>query len=278
MSKKPSFLEHVVEEDFSKEGTMMDNLDRRKRRIILDDIGLIFRDSIPLELPYINPAGDGIASLKGYKRDTRMSTMPEFLNLIYAAIKNQDDSENARDIIDILRSGREFLVDTGVLFTPEEMYVQDNPMITSEVNMYGGYTKVIKMDEEGRQPLTMQEENQVSFSRDGKTRATYYKLKSGKLDLLELSKNPGIAALVGGKENAEKMSEFLGLYGKTLFLWHMGNVAKGYQEKGLLALKSDREGIFFNIRLSRSMDYYSNNSYSNFLVVRDKSLHTPYMV
>jgi hypothetical protein len=122
-----------------------------------------------------------------YGKGFRMPTFPELISLIYASFKNQE-YKTAKII---LRTPKAYHLtgNTGAHYFPEAMFVQDNP------EMENG--KIITPDYKTLESrLGKHEEKGVVFSDD----------KTIRFVPLKLLKNAGIIALVGGEENAEKLT------------------------------------------------------------------------
>lgn len=160
--------------------------------IHLDDVGLSFN------LQKVGSINFDDLRKADYGNGFRMSTMPELVPLVYASLENQDYA-SAKNVVKLLRRG--WLVgNTGILYVPDGMYVQDNP------NIRNGKISITQKTLQNK--LGSHEEKGVVFSDDKSVRFTPYNFFRGPLQpVLSLSRNAGVIALVGGKENAEKLAK-----------------------------------------------------------------------
>jgi hypothetical protein len=159
----------------------------------LPDVGLRFNAQ------RVGPFGfHGLRKINYYGKGFRMPTMPELVPLIYASLENKKEYKTAKDVKKTLKHN--YLTgNTGVLYAPEGMFVQDNPELKDGR---------IFMDQKTLQSkLGSHEERKVAFSDDGSVRFTPDNFKIQSQTPLELSTNTGIIALVGGEENAEKLAK-----------------------------------------------------------------------
>ncbi len=137
-----------------------------------------------------------------YGEGFRMPTMPELVSLVYASLENQD-YDTAENVVKTLR--KRIIVNTGILYVPHRMFVQDNPKLKD---------REISMNQRTlEKKLGSHEERGVVFSDDGSVRFTPYNYKRKAQLFLQLSTNTGIIALVGGEENAEKLTKISEHYG-----------------------------------------------------------------
>ena len=144
----------------------------------------------------------------------RMPIMPELVPLVYACLEN-NEYKTAKDVIKTLRSNW-LTGNTGILYVPKGMYVQDNPELKDgRISMN---QKVLE------KRLGKNEEKGVVFSDDKTIRFTPYNYKRKSQSSLDLSKNTGIVALVGGEENAEKLAKVSEHYKMNPYFWAMENV------------------------------------------------------
>ena len=134
-----------------------------------------------------------------YGKGFRMPTIPELVHLVYSSLENKKGYKTAKNVVKTLNS-HWITGNTGILYAPEGMFVQDNP----ELKNFGR----ISMDQKTLQSkLGSHEEIGVKFSDDGSVRFTPYNFERKSQTPLKLSRNTGIIALVGGKENAEKLAK-----------------------------------------------------------------------
>ncbi len=147
-----------------------------------------------------------------YGNGLRMPTMPELVNLVYASFKDKE-CETAEQVVETLNNYC-LMGNTGVFYTSDGMYVQDNPDVQGLILMEQK-TLIGK--------LGSHEEKGVVFSDDGRVRFTP-EFRRGILNPSELAKNSGIIAITGSLENAEKTAEVSILYKSYPFFWALGNV------------------------------------------------------
>jgi len=137
-----------------------------------------------------------------YGKGFRMPTMPELVPLVYASLENQEYNETAKNVIKILRDSW-ITGNTAVHYFPQGMFVQDNPELKDG--------KILMNKKALESKLGSHRERGVMFSDDRSVRFTPYKFtpykfKIGSQSALDLARNPGIIALVGSEENAEKLA------------------------------------------------------------------------
>jgi len=175
----------------------------------LDDEGLTFNSQ---RVGPLNFAGLRNAD---YSPGFRMPTMPELVPLVYASLENQD-YDTAKNIVENLR--RNWLTgNTGILYVPPEgMFVQDNP------DLRDGRISMNQEVLEAR--LGSHEERGVVFSDDKSARFTPYEFVRGEQSSLTLSENPGVIALVGGEEKAEKLARASEHYKTKSYFWALDKV------------------------------------------------------
>lgn len=149
-----------------------------------------------------------------YGNGFRMPTMPELVSLVYASLENKD-YDTAKNVIETLRN-HWISGNTGIRYVPEGMYVQDNP------NMENGRISMNQKTLERK--LGKHEEKGVVFSDDKLVRFTPYDYKRGSQSSLELSKNPGVIALTGSEENAEKIARASKHYKVNPCFWVLSDV------------------------------------------------------
>ncbi len=129
-----------------------------------------------------------------YHPGFRMSTMPELIPLVLSFLESPDPIVIERMLDRYYITGN-----TGVLYTPEGMFVQDNPHLLPSERIHMDAEKL-------KSKLSSHERNSVVFSDDGSVRFTPRNFKRGSQTPLELSTNSGIIALVGDEGNAEKLA------------------------------------------------------------------------
>jgi hypothetical protein len=131
-----------------------------------------------------------------YGKRFRMPIMPELVQLVYACLENKK-YKTAEEVINSLSNTNILTGNTGILYTKEGMYVQDNPKID----------RIISINQKSLEnKLGKHEEKGVVFSDDKSVRFTPYNYLTRYQNSLELSRNTGIIALFGGEENAEKIA------------------------------------------------------------------------
>lgn len=171
-----------------------------------------------------------------YGEGFRMPTMPELVPLVYASFENKE-YDTAKNVIKTLRN-HWITGDTGILYVPEGMFVQDNPKLKDGR---------ISMNQKAlEKKLGSHEEKGVVFSDDKTIRFTPYNYGRESQTPLELSANTGIIALVAGKENAEKLAKASEHYRLKPYFWALENV--GSPQKRVAVLGSGgfggRLGVF----------------------------------
>lgn len=132
-----------------------------------------------------------------YGKGFRMPTIPELVPLIYASLENKKEYKTAKNVVKTLKEG--ITGNTGILYVPEGMFVQDNPELKDG--------KILMNQKALESRLGLHKEKGVAFSDDKSIRFTPYNYKRRSQTPLELSINTGIIALVGGEENAEKLAK-----------------------------------------------------------------------
>jgi len=177
--------------------------------ISLDDEGLVFNAQ------RVGPMNFYGLRKADYGRGFRMPTMPELVQLVYASLENQN-YDTAKNVVNTLRD-HWLTANTGILYVPEGMFVQDNPKLKDGI---------ISMSQKSlEKKLSSHEEKRVVFSDDKTIRFTPYNYKRESQTPLELSTNTGIIALVGGEENAEKLARASEHYKLKPYLWALENVS-----------------------------------------------------
>jgi len=155
-----------------------------------------------------------------YGEGFRMPTMPEIVPLVYASLGNKN-YDTAKNVVKTLKTAW-VAGDTVIHYFPEGMFVEDIPKMKSGRIV----TPTFKVLEKR---LGSHMERGVIFSDDKSIRFTPYeftpyKFKRGSQTSLELSTNTGIIALVGGKENAEKLAKASKHYRTNPYFWVLENV------------------------------------------------------
>jgi hypothetical protein len=148
-----------------------------------------------------------------YGKGFKMATMPELTSLIYASLENKDYS-TAKQIIKTLKENW-IRGNTGILYTPEGMYVQDNPKLKDGR---------VSMDEKTLKNRLSKDENGISYSKDKNIRFTPYGFKTEKQTSLELSNNKGLITLVNGEENAQNLAKSSEHYKIKPYFWALTKV------------------------------------------------------
>ena len=147
----------------------------------------------------------------------RMPTMPELIPFVHASLENRDD-EAAKSVI---RTLRDYWLagDTGILYTLDGVYVQDNP------EMKGG--RVSMRQEILEQKLSSNnEKNGVFYSDDGSIRLAFCRLEKGSKTPLGLSRNPMVIAFAGSEENAGKLEKISEHYKSNPWLHILDDIEK----------------------------------------------------
>lgn len=215
--------------------------------IILDDSKLIFnyQEIGPMNFNGLRNAYYGLGGF-------RMSTMPELVQLVYVSFENEE-YEKAQNVIKTLKNEWYKWVagNTGILYTQEGIYVQDNPKIKKG--------KVLMKQKKLEKKLGKHEERRVVFSDDKTIRFTPYNYKTGDQSSLELSKNTGIIALVGGEEKAEKIAKVSEHYKiESLFSALCGSYKANFPQARVAILHSDlHDRLDVNALISDGDDLYS---------------------
>jgi len=143
-----------------------------------------------------------------YGKGFRMPTMSELTSLIYSSLKNKN-YDTAKDVI---KTAEHCLTgNTGVLYVSKGMFVQDNPKLKQG--------KILMNSRTLERKLGKNEEKGVIFSDDKTIRFVPYGFEIDSQNALALAKNPGIIALTGSEENAEKFAETSRHYKGGLYLW-----------------------------------------------------------
>jgi hypothetical protein len=174
----------------------------------LPDVGLRF-----------NSQRVGPTTFKGlrendYGEGFRMPTIPELVPLVYASLENKNH-DIAKDVIETLKN-HWLTGNTGILHVSKKMFVQDNTEIKDG--------RIFMNQKALESKLSSHEEKGVVFSDDKSIRFIHYGFKKELQSALDLSRNTGIIALVGGEENAEKLAKASGHYKASPYFWVLENV------------------------------------------------------
>jgi hypothetical protein len=132
-----------------------------------------------------------------YGEGFRMPTIGEAIPLIYTSLENKDYT-TAKKVIKTLKQNW-ITGNTGILYTPEGMFVQDNPSIKNG--------KIVMNANQLEKKLGSFEEKGVVFSDDKSIRFTNYDFQIEFQSSLQLAKNKGVIAYAGGEEKAEQLAE-----------------------------------------------------------------------
>jgi hypothetical protein len=207
----------------------------------LPDEGLVF------DAQRVGPMNFADLRNADYDEGFIMATMPEIVSLVYASFENQN-YDTAKNVIKTLRKG--IIGNTGILYVPDGMFVQDNPKLKN---------REISMNQKTlERRLGSHEERGVVFSDNGKIRFTPYNyIKKTQLSS-QLSTNTGIIALVGGKENAEKLSRASGHYRVHPYFDAFENLR--FSLDRIACLSSD----FFNNRLKINAYWDEGRAYEGY--------------
>lgn len=176
----------------------------------LDDVGLKFNAQ------RVGPSNFAGLRSSDYSPGFRMPTMPELVPLVYASLENQD-YKTAKIVVKTLKESW-LTGNTGILYVPNGMFVQDNPELKEGRVFMDG--KALE------QRLGSHEEKGVVFSADKNVRFVPYGFKREKQTSLELSTNSGVIALVGGEENAEKLARASEHYKSNPWFYALQDVKK----------------------------------------------------
>ena len=180
-----------------------------------------------------NPQGVGPMNFAGlrqadYGLGFRMPPMSQLVTLLHASLGNQD-CETAKKVISTLRN-HWLIGNTGILYVPKGMFVQDNPVLKN------GRISMNQKTLEKR--LGSYQERGVVFSDDRAIRFTPYifKIESQKASML--AENPAVIALTGSEKNAGRLARASDLYrvNPCLFALNKTNSPKtrvaGFQSSG----------------------------------------------
>jgi hypothetical protein len=133
-----------------------------------------------------------------YGKGFRMPTVSECVSLLYASLENKREYKTAKNVVKTLKY-RWITGNTGILYVPEGMFVQDNPELDRG--------EIVMDQRELEKKLGSHEETGVKFSKDRRIRFTPYDFEKRSQTPLKLSTNKGIIALVGGEKNAGKFAK-----------------------------------------------------------------------
>jgi len=143
-----------------------------------------------------------------YGKGFRIPTMPELVPLIYVSLENKKKYKAAKNVVRTLRN-HGITGNTGVLYVPEGIFVQDNPKLKDG--------KISMNQKTLEKKLGSYEEKGVVFSNNKTIRFTPYNYKREEQTPLELSRNTGIIALTGSEENAEKLAKASNIASEVYF-------------------------------------------------------------
>lgn len=183
-------------------------------------------DIIIFNAQKVGPMDFAGLSQANYGPGFRMPTMSELVPLVHSSLEIQDyktakrvintlkdenqDSETAKEVIDTLRNYR-LIGNTGILYVPKGMFVQDNPNLESGI---------VLMDQKTLEKrLGSYQEGGVVFSDDKSVRFVPYGFKIESQSPLELSQNPAVIALTGSQENAGRLARASDIYKVNPFLF-----------------------------------------------------------
>lgn len=174
----------------------------------LDDKGLVFNSQA------VGPMNFAGLRQADYGQGFRMPTMPELIPLVYASLENKE-YQTAKNVIQTLKQSW-LTGNTGILYTLEGMFVQDNPKLEKGR---------ISMDEKILQSkLGRHEEKGVTFSDDRSIRFVPYGFKRESQSSLDLATNPVILGLTGSQENAERLAKSSEHYSLNPYFWALKDV------------------------------------------------------
>lgn len=181
-------METKIKPNFREEGNLM----------VLDDIGLQFNaQSVGFNAQSAGPRNFLELRQADYGPGFRMPTIPELVPLVYASLENQD-YDAAKNVVNLMEDYW-LTGNTGIRYVQEGMFVQDNPKWKGE--------RIYMSQKVLESRLGSHEEEGVVFSDDGSVRFTPYGfVREEEQSSQALSVNPGVIALVGGEENAEKLA------------------------------------------------------------------------
>src|SRR3990167_5259997 len=185
----------------------------------LDDVNLKFNSQ---RVGPMNFAGFRNAD---YGPGFRMPTMPELVLLAYASLEHQN-KETAKNVVETLRT-HWLTGNTAPHYFPNGMFVEDNPQIKSG--------RIVTPSQKAlEERLGSHQERGVTFSDDRSLRFTPYGFKRESQTASELAANPGIIALVGSEENAEKLAKSSHHYRLNPWFYALTNVKKPQTRVALL--------------------------------------------
>lgn len=132
-----------------------------------------------------------------YGEGFRMPSFHELVPLVHASLENSGYA-TAKAVVQTLKSYW-LIGNTGILWTPRGMYVQDSPEVRKD--------RIYINEKDLENELSATQERGVIYSDNRSVRFTPLGFQIKGQTALNLSKNPGIIALVNGEENAEKLAE-----------------------------------------------------------------------
>ena len=146
------------------------------------------------------------------KAGLQRPTMAQTASLVHDAYSNPNEDPIHNEIKKIMKKDY-FYAFNGLLYTPEGVYVQDNPEFSKEAK--------------SADDLVMNEQNLQSrlSSNDPSIRFVPYGFKIEEQTYQELEKNPLVIALAG-KEGAEKLAYIASQHKSKPYLFALENVKK----------------------------------------------------
>src|SRR3989344_7876647 len=139
----------------------------------------------------------------------------EVVLLAYASLEHKD-KETAKNVVETLRTNW-LTGNTAPHYFPNGMFVEDNPQIKSG--------RIVTPSQKAlEERLGSHQERGVTFSDDRSVRFTPYGFKRESQTASELAANPGVIALVGSEENAEKLAKSSQHYRVNPYFWALPKV------------------------------------------------------
>ncbi len=182
--------------------------------------------TLTVEYPFLQGTYFDLAEQIDAKQLQRPS-MAQTASLVYDAFKNPADDKQISDEIKQIMKKDFFYTFNGLLYTPEGVYVQDNPEFSKEAK--------------SANDLVMNEKDLQSRlgSNDPSIRFVPYGFKRESQTYQELEKNPLVIALAG-KEGAEKLAYIASQHKEKPYLYALENVKE--PTKRVAGLDSDWNG------------------------------------
>jgi hypothetical protein len=157
----------------------------------------LHRDGLVFKAKEIGPMSFYGLRQTDYGEGFRMPTFSEIIKLTLGALENIG-YDTAKNVIRILESSS-LTGNTGVLYVPEGMWVQDNPRLEDG--------RIVMDKDELERKLGSRKKRDVVFSKDGAVRFVRGRYDIGEVKThSQFERNPGIIALCGGEENVERLS------------------------------------------------------------------------